>query len=72
MADILDELREVKRLRGNSYSSYEVIGMVGRAVDEIERLRALLDAARICLKNRDQSEYEAKVYAAICVGRVIS
>lgn len=40
MADILDDLRKVVRLNGDTYSSAEVIGLVGRAADEIERLRA--------------------------------
>lgn len=39
MSDILTELRKVHRLRGDTYSSAEVIGMVGRAADEIEMLR---------------------------------
>lgn len=33
---------------------------------EVERLRAILAAVRICFKNRDQSEWEAKLYAEIC------
>jgi hypothetical protein len=32
---------------------------------EIEQLRALLDAVRICFKNRDQSEREAALYTEI-------
>jgi hypothetical protein len=33
---------------------------------ECDELLAAANLARICLKNRDQSEYEAKAYAAIC------
>ena len=40
--------------------------LVDALAKEIRRLENLLDAARICLKNRDQSPIEAKVYAAIC------
>ena len=36
------------------------------AAAEIIQLRELLGAARICLKSRDRSGWEAKVYAAIC------
>jgi hypothetical protein len=36
------------------------------ALEEIKQLRALLDAARICFKNRDQSEREAALYIEIC------
>lgn len=39
---ILDELRKIQRLRGLTYSSMEVLGAVGRAADEIERLTAAL------------------------------
>ena len=42
MTDILERLRGVQKLRGDTYSSYEVIGMIGQAVDEIERLTAAL------------------------------
>lgn len=37
--DILAELRAVRKTGGDTYSSSEVLGMVGRAADEIERLR---------------------------------
>lgn len=40
--DIVQELHAVTRLCGDTYSSAEVLGMVGRAADEIERLRAAL------------------------------
>lgn len=40
--NIHDELHNVIRLRGDTYSSAEVLGILGRAKDEIERLRALL------------------------------
>ncbi len=43
MSDILEELRKVQRLGGDTYSSHEVLGMIGRAADEIERLRAERD-----------------------------
>ena len=38
MPDILDELHQLIRLRGDTYSSYEVMGMVSGAADEIARL----------------------------------
>jgi hypothetical protein len=38
---VLEELRKVHELRGDTYSSYEVIGVIGRAADEIDRLRAI-------------------------------
>ncbi len=40
MSDILFDLRKVQELCGDTYSSMEVVGMVGRAADEIGRLRA--------------------------------
>lgn len=46
MTDILTELRGVQRLQGDTFSSAEVLGMVGRAADEIDRLtNALLAIA---------------------------
>jgi hypothetical protein len=44
--DILDDLRKVRRLRGDTYSSAEVLGMVGRAIAEIEQLRATVRCER--------------------------
>ena len=46
MADLLEELRKAQRLRGDTYSSYEVVGLVGQAADEIERLREALRDTR--------------------------
>jgi hypothetical protein len=51
-----DEVREIDRLSTE----------LGKAHSNNARLRKLLDAARICLKNRDRSEHEADVYTAIC------
>ena len=49
MSDIVERLREVQRLRGDTFSSYEVVGMVGQAADEIERQRAsLLEIRQQC------------------------
>lgn len=42
MADIVDEARRIVALRGDTYSSYEVLGVLGRSAAEIERLRSLL------------------------------
>jgi hypothetical protein len=42
--NVLDELKRVQRLGGDTYSSAEVIGIVGRAKDEIERLRTYIQA----------------------------
>lgn len=39
---VLGKLREVQRLGGDAFSSYEVIGLIGQAADEIERQRAAL------------------------------
>ncbi len=71
MSNIVERLAEMEyeRLRielGQEIDAHNI----SRA--EIEQLSALnaellaaLNLARICLKNRDQSEYEAKAYAAI-------
>ena len=40
--NILKDLHSVLEIRGDTYSSYEVLGMIERAIDEIERLRAAL------------------------------
>lgn len=37
--DILDDLRSVQRLNGDTYSSAEILGMIGRAANEIEAWR---------------------------------
>lgn len=44
--DILAELRAVQTTGGDTYSSAEVLGMVGRAADEIERLQTKIKAER--------------------------
>jgi hypothetical protein len=44
MNDIVEDLRKVESLRGHTFSSYEVINMVGEAANEIERLRAVIRA----------------------------
>lgn len=43
--NILEELRAVQKLRGDTYSSAEVLGMVGRAADEIAQRHADLRIA---------------------------
>jgi hypothetical protein len=45
MSDILSDLRAVANVNGDTYSSAEVIAMVRRAADEIERLKGGLTAA---------------------------
>lgn len=40
MTDTLSDLRAVANVNGDTYSSAEVIAMVRRAADEIERLKA--------------------------------
>ena len=39
MADILDDLRAVLKIGGDTYTSEEVLGMMRRAADYIEELR---------------------------------
>ncbi len=39
MSDIMDDLRKVEELQGDTYSSYEILAMVKHAADEIEHLR---------------------------------
>lgn len=46
MTDILSDLRAVANVNGDTYSSAEVIAMVRRAAEEVERLRADLDQMR--------------------------
>lgn len=38
MADILNDMRKVTKLNGDTYSSAEVLGMISRGANEIERL----------------------------------
>lgn len=38
MTDLLAELKKVVDLKGDTYSSYEVIGLLRRSADEIDRL----------------------------------
>lgn len=40
MRDIVERLRHIEKWRGDTYSSYEVMGILGEAALEIERLRA--------------------------------
>lgn len=40
--NLVEQLREVERLQGDTYSSYEVVGLLARAADEIERLRGII------------------------------
>lgn len=39
--ELLERLRKFQRLRGDTYSCEEAIGMIGQAADEIERLTVL-------------------------------
>jgi hypothetical protein len=55
---ILDELRKVQRLRGDTYSSYEIVGLIGRAADEIELLLEKLKNL-IALQAALRAEHEA-------------
>jgi len=64
MTDIAKRLREEHwwlNVDGN-----EAAHEIERLRAEREELLAALNLARICLKNRDQSEREAAAYAAIC------
>jgi len=54
MSDIVEEAKKIVALRGDTYSSYEVVGLVGRFADEIERLRSLLKAEKTTLELRWQ------------------
>jgi hypothetical protein len=40
MTDIVEQARKVVELHGDTYSSYEVVGLLGQLVAEVERLRA--------------------------------
>jgi hypothetical protein len=44
MDDIVEQARKIIALRGDTYSSYEVIGLLGQLAREVERLRAALEA----------------------------
>jgi hypothetical protein len=52
MSDILEEMRKAAELRGDTYSSMEIWGLLGRGVAEIERLRDLVR----CLIENDPDE----------------
>jgi hypothetical protein len=39
MTDIVEQARKVVELHGDTYSSYEVVGLLGQLVAEIERAR---------------------------------
>jgi hypothetical protein len=41
MNDIVEQARKVVELHGDTYSSYEVVGLLGQLVAEIERLQQL-------------------------------
>ena len=60
---MVEELRKIYRLKGDTYSSAEVLGAVNRAADEIERLRAVLLEARgwmLCDEDlSDPKDFEA-------------
>jgi hypothetical protein len=59
MADVLDDLRAVQKLQGDTFSSAEVLGMVARAASEIERLRSqplFMWNAELCEQNRVMRE----------------
>jgi hypothetical protein len=44
MTDIVEQARKVVELRGDTYSSYEVVGLLGQLVAEVERLQDCLQA----------------------------
>lgn len=74
-----DAIDEVERLKAENEAlkvrlkpaTRQLLNITKALLDEanakVDRLEALLDAARICFKNRDQSEREAAVYNAIRV-----
>jgi hypothetical protein len=55
MPEILEDLQKIIRCNGDTYSSYEVMGLLKQAAAEIERLRA--EAAENRNAWRDQAEY---------------
>jgi hypothetical protein len=68
-ADILADLRKVQRLNGDTYSSAEVMGMVGRAADEIDRLHAALrEIAGTCDFDEMELEFVLSRGAKIALG----
>lgn len=60
MTDILADLRAVQKLNGDTFSSAEVLGMVERAADEIEKLLAERDTwdRRVAYDELKAREYE--------------
>ena len=64
---ILEKLRDVQKLGGDTYSSYEVVGMIGQAADEIERLRAALTKCANKLERCAIAGGTNAEYAAIAV-----
>jgi hypothetical protein len=61
MTDNLNKLRDVQRLNGDTYSSYEVVGMIGWAADEIERLQ--ISENHLISKGHDFEEENAELRA---------
>ena len=41
---LIDELKKVRDLRGDTYSTAEILGLVSRAVNEIEELTRQIDS----------------------------
>lgn len=68
MSDILADLRKLQRLNGDTYSSAEVLGMVGQAADEIERLRVALQEVVACSSTCPECTVTAR--AALEYGKV--
>jgi hypothetical protein len=46
---LVEEMRKAYRLGGDTYSSMEILGMLNRAANEIEKLTAQVDIARTAL-----------------------
>lgn len=67
MADLLDDMRKVVKLNGDTYSSAEVIGMVSRAADEIEGLQAQIEDACKVFEHYDLPEH-ALHYRRVALG----
>jgi hypothetical protein len=57
MSDVVEEARRFYNLRGDTYSSAEMFGLIGRMAAEIERLRELKTPASRQLLNitKDQA-----------------
>jgi hypothetical protein len=66
MSDVLERMRAVVGCGGDTYSSYEVVGLLSQGANEIERLRIRIEALKAILETH-RCNADGRTSVAECV-----